>query len=110
MLVIPSVSWWMMQELDDSSNTVESSAALDNVYWVLKQLVRVSTEHCGRGQEGENDKDKNDDPNDHPKKRLVVSNTRSRVSMNLSLKFIKGSSFKVEYIYINKDSGGYLHR
>jgi hypothetical protein len=78
-LVLLSLSWWMMRERDETRKTVESSSAFEDVAWVLQQMVQVLRDRRkqnreGQGGQGGNDQgkeggDENDDPNVRPTKR-----------------------------------------
>jgi hypothetical protein len=69
-LVMLSLSWWMMREKDETRATVESSAAFEDVEWALQQMLQILRARQGgdedsQGMEGEGD------PNTRPKKRCV---------------------------------------
>lgn len=65
-LVLLSLSWWMMREKDESRKAEESSSAFEDVQWVLQQMVRVlRTQH----EQGSEEDDENNDPNTRPTKR-----------------------------------------
>ena len=70
-LVILSLSWWMMREKDETRAIVESSAAFEDVKWALQQML-----HILRARREEGDKDgqvveEEVDLNVRPKKRCV---------------------------------------
>jgi hypothetical protein len=65
-LVLLSLSWWMMSEKDESRKAEESSSAFEDVQWVLQQMVRVlRTQH----EQGSEEDHENNDPNTRPTKR-----------------------------------------
>src|ERR1700691_159190 len=78
-LVLLSLSWWMMRERDETRKTVESLSAFEDVAWVLQQMVQVlhdwrKQNREEQGGQGGNDQckeggDENDDPNVRPTKR-----------------------------------------
>ena len=68
-LVLLSLTWWMMRERDESGKTVESSSAFADVQWVLEQMVQMLRAQREQGGEGENEVEDEEDPNTRPKKR-----------------------------------------
>jgi hypothetical protein len=63
-LVLLSLSWWMMRERDETRNTVESSSALADVEWALGKMVQVL-----RAQREQVEGEEDEDPNTRPTKR-----------------------------------------
>jgi hypothetical protein len=69
-LVLLSLTWWMMREKDESRKTVESSSsAFADVQWVLEQMIQVLRAQREQGREGEDEREDEEDPNTRPKKR-----------------------------------------
>ena len=68
-LVLLSLTWWMMREKDESRKTVESSSAFTDVQWVLEQMIQVLRAQHEQGREGEDEREDEEDPNTRPKKR-----------------------------------------
>jgi hypothetical protein len=70
-MVLLSLSWWMMRERDESGGSRESSLALEEVMWVLQQMLQALRSRCNQGEEGGGDNREEEDPNTRPKKRCV---------------------------------------
>jgi hypothetical protein len=68
-LVLLSLTWWMMREKDESRKTVESSSAFADVHWALEQMIQVLRAQHEQGREGEDEREDEEDPNTRPKKR-----------------------------------------
>jgi hypothetical protein len=68
-LVLLSLTWWMMRKKDESRKTVESSSAFADVQWVLEQMIQVLHTQREQGREGEDKREDEEDPNTRPKKR-----------------------------------------
>ena len=68
-LILLSLTWWMMREKDESRKTVESSSAFADVQWVLEQMIQVLRAQREQGREGEDEREDEEDPNTRPKKR-----------------------------------------
>ena len=67
-LVLLSLSWWMMREKDETRKTDKSSSAFQDVEWVLQQMVQVLRAQREQGGGGE-DEGEDEDPNTRPRKR-----------------------------------------
>jgi hypothetical protein len=70
-LVILSLSWWMMREKDETRATVESSAAFEDVEWALQQMLHILRARHKEGDEDGQVVEEEVDPNVRPKKRCV---------------------------------------
>jgi hypothetical protein len=70
-LVILSLSWWMMQEKDETRAIVESSAAFEDVEWALQQMLHILRARREEGDEDGQVVEEEVDPNVRPKKRCV---------------------------------------
>jgi hypothetical protein len=66
-LVLLSLSWWMMREKDETRKTAESSSALDDVEWALNKMVQML--RAQREQKGDEGESVSEDPNMRPMKR-----------------------------------------
>ena len=67
LLVLLSLSWWMMREKDESRKTTESSLAFEDVQWVLDQMVHDLRDR--RYLRGGDQHDEGEEDDERPKKR-----------------------------------------
>jgi hypothetical protein len=71
-LVILSLSWWMMKEKDETRATVQSSVAFEDVEWALQHMLLILRERHEGSDHSQGGEDEGDpDPNSRPKKRYV---------------------------------------
>ena len=72
-LVLLSLSWWMMREKDETRRTAESDIALEDVQWALQRMLEVLRARREQGDEGDSQRVDNDsDLESRPKKRCVL--------------------------------------
>jgi hypothetical protein len=71
-LVILSLSWWMMKEKDETRAMVQSSVAFEDVEWALQHMLLILRERHEESEHSQGGEDEGDpDPNSRPKKRYV---------------------------------------
>jgi hypothetical protein len=74
-LILLSLSWWMMREKDETRATVESSVAFEDVEWALQQMLQVlhnRREEGGGSSSQGGESEGEGDGNTRPKKRYVI--------------------------------------
>jgi hypothetical protein len=68
-LLLLSLSWWMVREKDETRRTTESSSAFEDVKWVLQQMVQVLRAQRESSDQRDDRDDEGEDPNTRPMKR-----------------------------------------
>jgi hypothetical protein len=70
-LILLSLSWWMMRERDETRGMTESTTAFEDVQWALQQMLQILRVRRNRGEVDGQDMEDEGDMNTRPKKRCV---------------------------------------
>jgi len=75
-LILLSLSWWMMREIDETRGMTESAVAFEDMQWALQQMLRILHVRDNEGGQGVED---DGDGNTRPKKRYVLQSVKCHV-------------------------------